>query len=73
MTLKSWRSLCTARLPKLERHSLRNANDLAGRGRGQQSCFVEEVTEEEIAMMVVSAWTGIPVSKLVECEREKAA
>ena len=30
----------------------------------------EEVTEEEIAE-VVSSWTGIPVSKLVESEREK--
>lgn len=30
----------------------------------------EEVTEEEIAK-VVSAWTGIPVTKLVETEREK--
>ena len=30
----------------------------------------EEVTEEEIAE-VVSKWTGIPVSKLVETEREK--
>jgi len=30
----------------------------------------EEVTEEEIAE-VVSKWTGIPVSKLVEAEREK--
>ncbi len=31
----------------------------------------EEVTEEEIAD-VVSKWTGIPVSKLVESEREKS-
>ena len=30
----------------------------------------EEVTEEEIAE-IVSGWTGIPVSKLVESEREK--
>src|SRR5699024_9589809 len=30
----------------------------------------EEVTEEEIAQ-VVSKWTGIPVTKLVESEREK--
>ncbi|MDQ9813628.1 hypothetical protein RFZ01_04160, partial [Acinetobacter pittii] len=30
----------------------------------------EEVTEEEIAE-VVSKWTGIPVAKLVESEREK--
>src|SRR5699024_9050756 len=30
----------------------------------------EEVTEEEIAS-IISKWTGIPVSKLVEGEREK--
>ena len=30
----------------------------------------EEVTEEEIAS-IVSRWTGIPVTKLVEGEREK--
>lgn len=30
----------------------------------------EEVTEEEIAE-IVGRWTGIPVSKLVEGEREK--
>lgn len=30
----------------------------------------EEATEEQIAE-VVSKWTGIPVSKLVETEREK--
>lgn len=30
----------------------------------------EEVTEEEIAL-VISKWTGIPVSKLVQSEREK--
>ena len=30
----------------------------------------EEVTEEEIAT-IVSQWTGIPVQKLVETERDK--
>ena len=30
----------------------------------------EEVTEEEIAS-IVARWTGIPVTKLVEGEREK--
>lgn len=35
-----------------------------------ESGLKEEVTEEEIAE-VVSKWTGIPVSKLVETEREK--
>ncbi|HHY90784.1 MAG TPA: AAA domain-containing protein, partial [Clostridiales bacterium] len=37
---------------------------------GEKRLVKEEVTEEEIAE-VVSKWTGIPVSKLVEGEREK--
>ncbi len=36
----------------------------------ERKLLKEEVGEEEIAE-VVSAWTGIPVSKLVETEREK--
>lgn len=38
--------------------------------QGEQRMLKEEVTEEEIAE-VVSKWTGIPVTKLVESEREK--
>ena len=38
---------------------------------GQENRLLrEEVTEEEIAM-IVARWTGIPVTKLVEGEREK--
>ncbi len=37
---------------------------------GEDRLLKEEVTEEEIAE-VVSKWTGIPVSKLVESEKEK--
>jgi len=37
---------------------------------GERRLVKEEVTEEEIAE-IVSKWTGIPVSKLVEGEREK--
>ena len=36
----------------------------------EERLLKEEVTEEEIAE-VISSWTGIPVSKLVETEREK--
>ena len=36
----------------------------------EERLLQEEVTEEEIAE-VISTWTGIPVSKLVETEREK--
>ena len=46
-----------------------------GRADGQQAeaatmLLKEEVTEEDIAE-VVSRWTGIPVSRLMEGEREK--
>ena len=37
---------------------------------GDDRLLKEEVTEEEIAE-VVSKWTGVPVSKLVESEKEK--
>ena len=37
---------------------------------GEARLLKEEVNEEEIAE-VISSWTGIPVSKLVETEREK--
>ena len=36
----------------------------------EERLLQEEVTEEEIAE-VISSWTGIPVSKLVETERDK--
>jgi len=38
--------------------------------RGSDSLVREEVTEEEIAE-IVSRWTGIPMARLVEGEREK--
>ncbi|QQK08431.1 ATP-dependent chaperone ClpB [Miniphocaeibacter halophilus] len=47
---------------KLAEITAKNAED--------ESMLKEEVTEEEIAD-VVSKWTGIPVSKLVETERDK--
>lgn len=47
---------------KLQEVNLKNA--------GEDRMLKEEVTEDEIAE-VVSKWTGIPVSKLVETEREK--
>lgn len=43
--------------------------DLGGASSGER-LLKEEVTEEEIAE-VVSGWTGIPVAKLVETERDK--
>lgn len=38
--------------------------------KDEKSLLQENVTEEEIAE-IVSSWTGIPVSKLVETERDK--
>ncbi|MBP2033746.1 ATP-dependent Clp protease ATP-binding subunit ClpB [Clostridium algifaecis] len=40
------------------------------RKNGEKSMLKEEVTEKEISE-IVSKWTGIPVSKLVEGERKK--
>ena len=55
-------------LPELEK---RLAAELeAAEEHKENRLLKEEVTEEEIAD-VVSGWTGIPVSKLVETEREK--
>ena len=57
------------RLPELKKQ-LAEEEKLAEEGRGQNSLLRDRVTEEEIAR-IVSRWTGIPVSKLVEGEREK--
>lgn len=55
------------RIPELEKQ-------LAQAGEGQNSeeakLFRDKVTEEEIAE-VVSKWTGIPVAKMLEGEKEK--
>ncbi|WP_332942405.1 ATP-dependent chaperone ClpB [Clostridioides difficile] len=55
-------------IPKLEeqiKQHEENMND-----GSENSLLKEEVTEEEISS-IVSKWTGIPVTKLVEGEREK--
>lgn len=60
--------LTYGKIPKLEEelHELE-----AALVEGQENRLLrEEVTEEEIAM-IVARWTGIPVTKLVEGEREK--
>ena len=57
------------RLPELKKQ-LADEEKLAEESRGQNSLLRDRVTEEEIAR-IVSRWTGIPVSKLVEGEREK--
>jgi ATP-dependent Clp protease ATP-binding subunit ClpB len=59
------------KLPELTK-KLKEAEDLDrdGRGHGGHKLLREEVTEDEIAS-IVSKWTGIPVTKLVEGERDK--
>ncbi len=53
------------KLPELEKQ-LQEAEDTAK----ERALLREEVTEEEIAE-VVARWTGIPVTRLMESEREK--
>ncbi len=55
-------------LPELERKL--EELKAAGARTEEDRLLSEEVTENEIAE-VISAWTGIPVSKLVETERDK--
>ncbi|XVQ85898.1 ATP-dependent chaperone ClpB [Microbispora siamensis] len=57
------------RLPELER-KLRAAEEQLESKQGGQRLLREVVTEEEIAG-IVSRWTGIPISRLQEGEREK--
>jgi len=56
-------------LPRLERE-LAEATDKLEQQSGGKRLLREEVTEQEISE-IVSRWTGIPVSRLVEAEREK--
>ena len=55
-------------LPELEKKLEEDKEEAAEAKEGR--LLKEEVGEEEIAE-VISSWTGIPVSKLVESEREK--
>ncbi len=57
------------RLPELDRQLAAAEQASAGQEQAQR-LLREEVTEEEIAG-IVSRWTGIPVTRLVEGEREK--
>jgi ATP-dependent Clp protease ATP-binding subunit ClpB len=57
------------RLPELER-KLKAEEERLAEKHGAGRLLREEVTEEEIAE-IVSKWTGIPLARLVEGEREK--
>ena len=57
------------RLPQLQKE-LEAEEKKAEAAQGRNKLLRDKVTDEEIAR-IVSRWTGIPVSKLVEGEREK--
>jgi len=57
------------RLPELEAQ-LKALESAQGAGGGPNKLLKEEVDEEDIAA-VVSRWTGVPVSKLMEGEMQK--
>ncbi|ERI09004.1 ATP-dependent chaperone protein ClpB [Aneurinibacillus aneurinilyticus ATCC 12856] len=57
------------KLPEAERRLREEEEKQSGR-KEEESLLREEVTEEEITR-IISRWTGIPLAKLVEGEREK--
>jgi len=57
------------RLPELDK-ALKEEEQRLSERQGENRLLREEVTEDEIAE-IVSRWTGIPVTRLVEGEREK--
>jgi len=57
------------KLPELQK-LLKKEEEEADLTRGSNNLLRDRVTEEEIAR-IVAKWTGIPVSKLMEGEREK--
>jgi ATP-dependent Clp protease ATP-binding subunit ClpB len=61
--------LAHGRLPELERRLRAEEEQLAAR-QGGRRLLREVVTEDEIAA-IVARWTGIPLSRLQEGEREK--
>ena len=56
-------------MPGLEK-ALMNEESMLTANQGGQKLLREEVTEDEIAE-IVSQWTGIPITRLVEGERDK--
>ena len=56
-------------LPRLQKE-LSEEEAIAEKAKGEESLLRDRVTDEEIAR-IVGRWTGIPVSKLMEGEREK--
>lgn len=57
------------KLPELQK-ALSTEEEIAERAQGSNTLLRDKVTEEEIAR-IIGRWTGIPVAKLMEGEREK--
>jgi ATP-dependent Clp protease ATP-binding subunit ClpB len=57
------------RIPELQQKLAAAQKGLQGQAGGKR-LLVEEVTEEDVAK-VVASWTGIPVSRMLEGERQK--
>jgi ATP-dependent Clp protease ATP-binding subunit ClpB len=57
------------KLPQLEKQ-LKDEEAKIAKGAGGARLVTEEVTEDEIAQ-IVSRWTGIPLTRLLEGERDK--
>lgn len=67
--LQKMSELQYGRIPELEKQ-LAAASEAEEAGQQETKLLRNKVTEEEVAE-VVSRWTGIPVSKMLEGEREK--
>jgi ATP-dependent Clp protease ATP-binding subunit ClpB len=57
-------------IPQLEKQLQESEQKLASRQEGGARFLKEEVTGEDVAE-IVSRWTGIPVSRMMEAERER--
>ncbi len=58
------------KLPELEKQLQAEEEALSSRGSGKGRLSKEEVDEEDIAE-VIARWTGVPVTKLLEGEKQK--
>src|SRR5467141_3357060 len=57
-------------IPQLEKQLQESEQKLASRQEGGARFLKEEVTAEDVAE-IVARWTGIPVSRMMEAERER--
>ncbi len=58
------------KLPQLEKDLLAQEKEISQKSAGASKLLREEVTEEEISE-ILSKWTGIPVTRMMEGEKEK--